>query len=215
MVKKFSGILLPVIAGVLLVGLGALLLLDNTKVIQLAWPLIIGLALASSGVLFLSVTITDRKNWWALIPGLALLGIAAIIVLSEVNSSLADKWSGAIFLGILGLSFWLIYVLNTSNWWAIIPGGVLWVLAGVTILPENVFFLGSVFFIGMALTFFLVFLLPKPEGRMQWALYPAAALLLIGLLAAIGSSNWLKFIWPLALLVGGIILIYFALRKKK
>ena len=212
--KKFSSVLLPVIAGTLLVGLGTLLLLDNFNILQLAWSFVIGLAFASGGILFLTVFIANRKNWWGLISGLTLIGIGGVIILSELNSDLAEVWSGAIFLFAIGLSFWLIYINNTSNWWAIIPGGVLWVLAGVTLLPQDVFFLGSIFFIGLALTFLLVFILPKPEGRMKWALYPAGALLLVGLLAAIGSANWLEFIWPLALLVGGGLLIYFALRKK-
>ena len=91
---------------------------------------------------------------------------------------------------------------------------VCWSLAAVTLLPEETWLSRGVFFLGLGLTFLLVYLLPKAEGRMKWALYPAGALLLVGLLASIGASNWIKFIGQLRSSLGGIVLLFLAIRKK-
>lgn len=212
--KKFSSLVLPIVGGLLLVALGTLLFLNNLDVIDLNWSMLTGPIIALGGLVFLFVFIFDRKNWWALIPACVLLGLGAIILLDALNNPLAGTISGAILFFAIGLSFWLIYINNTSNWWAIIPGGVLWSLGLVTIMPEGIWFSRGVFFLGLALTFLLVYLFPKPEGRMKWALYPAGSLLLVGFLAAVGASNWIKFIWPIALLAGGIILLVLVIRKK-
>ncbi len=211
--KKYTSLFLPVLWGILLITLGTLLLLSNFNIITMDWSLAIGPAFAIGGLAFLAVYLLDRNNWWALIPGLVLIALGAIIFLEQVSENAADQWSGAIFLGAIGLSFWLIYLTKTSNWWAIIPAGVLSSLAVVTLVPENWLVSGSIFFIGLALTFAFVYILPKPEGRMKWALYPAAGLLLVGILATFGATNWLGFIWPSALLIGGGFLIYRAIRK--
>jgi len=225
--KKYTSLFLPVLWGILLITLGTLLLLSNFNIITMDWSLAIGPAFAIGGLAFLAVYLLDRigglaflavylldrNNWWALIPGLVLIALGAIIFLEQVSENAADHWGGAIFLGAIGLSFWLIYLTKTSNWWAIIPAGVLSSLAVVTLVPENWLVSGSIFFIGLALTFAFVYILPKPEGRMKWALYPAAGLLLVGILATLGATNWLGFIWPSALLIGGGFLIYRAIRK--
>jgi hypothetical protein len=212
--KKFSSLFFPVVGGLLLVALGVLLFLNNLDVIDLDWSLLIGPVFALGGLVFLFVFIFDRKNWWALIPAFTLLGLGAIILLGALKIPFVETLSGAILFFAIGLSFWLIYINNTSNWWAIIPGGVLWSLAAVTLLPEETWLSRGIFFLGLGLTFLLVYLLPKAEGRMKWALYPAAALFLVGLLASIGASNWFRFIWPVALLAGGIVLLFLAILKK-
>ena len=33
-------------------------------------------------------------------------------------------WGGALFLGSIGLAFWVIYFVRRDFWWAVIPGGV-------------------------------------------------------------------------------------------
>jgi len=211
--KKYTSIFLPVLGGILLITLGTLLLLSNFNIITMDWSLIIGPIFAIGGLAFLAVYLLDRNNWWSLIPGLVLIALGTLIFLAQASQNAADQWGGAIFLGSIGLSFWLIYLTKTSNWWAIIPAGVLSSLAVVTLVPENWLVSGSIFFTGLALTFALVYILPKPEGRMKWALYPAAGLLLLGILATLGATNWLYFIWPAALLISGGFLIYRAIRK--
>jgi hypothetical protein len=74
--------------------------------------------------------------------------------------------------------------------------------------------MGGAFFLGLAVTFGLVYILPSPSGRMKWALYPAGILLILGILVMLGATNLLNYVWPLALLIAGAYVIYLAVRKK-
>ncbi len=209
-----SRLLLSIIGGLILIAAGVVFLLDNLGMIMLDWELLIGPMFALGGLIFLMVFIFNTENWWALIPGFVLIGIGIIIFMRKNMESLAELWSGAVFLGLLGLAFLLVYLSHRTHWWAIIPGGVLLTLAGVTLIPDNGVLSGGVFFLGMAATFGLVWLLPKPAGRLNWALYPAGILTLIGLLVVLGATNLINYVWPLALLIGGGFILYRALRKK-
>jgi hypothetical protein len=76
--------------------------------------------------------------------------------------------------------------------------------------------LGSVFFLGLALTFLLVALLPNPSGRMNWAFIPAAALLLTAFTAAsFRLQQIMVYVWPIVLVLAGIYLIYIYYRSRK
>jgi hypothetical protein len=102
-------------------------------------------------------------------------------------------------------------------WWAIIPAGVLISLA--TMVGLDAYIPGTdtsgIFLIGLGLTFALVALLPNPQGHMWWAWIPAGALVLIGLILTATAGKMFIYVWPLALILGGGILIYFTLRPRK
>ena len=93
-------------------------------------------------------------------------------------------WVGAMFLGMIGLAFWIVYLTNHDHWWAIIPGGVMLTLAAVSAVAPFAggFATGGLFFLGMGLTFALVGVIPTPQGRMTWAFIPAAVMGIMGLL---------------------------------
>lgn len=211
---KKSRLLFSIVGGIILIAAGVIFLLDNIGLITLDWEMLIGPMFTLGGLVFLLMFIFNTSDWWALIPGFTLIGIGIIIFMGQNMESMAELWSGAVFLGLLGLAFLLIYITHRTNWWAIIPGGVLLTLAGVTLIPDESVLSGGVFFLGMAATFGLVWLLPKPEGRLNWALYPAGILALIGLLVVLGATNLIHYVWPLALLIGGGFILYRALLKR-
>jgi len=94
-------------------------------------------------------------------------------------------------------------------WWAVIPGGTLVTLAVVAALGEVIpgEAVGGIFFLGLAATFGLVYLLPTPQGRMKWAWVPALVLGIMGLLLIVTLGGWINILWPIALiLVGGYVL---------
>lgn len=205
-------ILMPIVGGILLVAAGVIFLLNNLNIITLDWEMLIGPMFAVGGLIFLLVFIFNTDEWWALIPGFVLIGIGIIIFMGQ--NKLADLWTGAVFLAMIGLPFFLVYAFHPAHWWAIIPGGVMVTLAVVSLLPENGVLSGGIFFLGLALTFGLVYILPKPAGKLKWALYPAGILLFIGVLVTLGATNLINYVWPLALLGGGGYVIYRALKKK-
>ncbi len=196
--------------GGLLIVAGALFLLQELDFVLNAWELIMATLFALAGVVFLVAYWSDRSQWWPLIPGLALLSLGALILVDSFLPGI--PWSGAIFLGGIALAFWLIYLLNRENWWAVIPGGVLLTLAVVAGVDPYVGgdAGGGIFFFGLGLTFVLVGLLPSSQGPMRWAFIPAAALLLMAIFLLTPLTPWLNYIWPIALIIlGG----YFILRN--
>lgn len=196
-----------VIFGLILVGAGILFLLQSLNIFMvynLAWAILFALG----GTAFLFVLVQNRENWWAAIPGLTLLAIGVMIFLSDLAPELSDRLGGAIILGAIGLSFWIVYFMSPANWWAIIPGGVMLTLTGITLIDNLVSFdTGGLFFLGLAATFALVYLLPAGR-KMQWALIPAAILGVIGILILAAASSLAAWFWPVALITTGLFLIY-------
>ena len=198
-----------IIGGVLLIAAGILFLLQNFGVLAIGayvWPILFG----SGGLVFLYVFLTSRANWWAIIPGLVLLSLAAVSVLDQFAPQVGENWGGAIFLGGIGLAFWMIYFVKREHWWAVIPGGVLFTLALVAGLSSVLagVEVSGVFFLGLGLTFALLAFLPTPEGRMKWPLIPAGVLLVLGLLMAAAATEIINYLWPAALILAGGYLLF-------
>lgn len=213
MKKSNRRFLMSFVGGVLLIAAGVVFLLSNLEMITISWEMVIGPLMAGGGLIFLLVFITDTDEWWALIPGFILIGVGTNIFMGESMGGVGSPISGAVFLGFVGLPFMAIYLSNHRHWWALIPGGVILTLAGVSLVTDNMALEGGLFFFGLALTFGLVYIAPKPSGKLKWALYPAGILLLLGIFVTLGATNLLGLIGPLALLGIGGYVIYRALRK--
>jgi hypothetical protein len=175
------------------------------------WPVLICIA----SLTFLLVFVTaPQTNWWAAIPGFVLLGLTGTIALNQMVPETAGGWGGALFLGGVALAFWVIYLVNPEHWWAVIPGGVLLTLAlvaGLSSALEGVE-MGGIFLFGLGLTFVLLALLPTPEGRLTWAIIPAVVLLAMGALITAAAAQLINYVWPAALILGGLYLLYRVIR---
>ena len=105
------------------------------------------------------------------------------------------------------------YLTGRDRWWAIIPGGVLFTLAIVSVMPEA--FLsgagsGGLFFLGLALTFLLVALL----ANMRWAFWPAGVLGLLCIFLFFESQVILfSYLAAGALILAGIYIVLRSLRS--
>ncbi len=201
--------------GVVLIVGGVLFLLQNLFGIQLGalfWSILFVLG----GLFFLSVYWTERSNWWAIIPGFVFIGIGLTIGLGALFPAAADILGGTIILGSIGLSFLVIYLLNRDFWWALIPAGVLLTLAVVISLESVLTEFGfvSLFFLGMALTFAVVALLPTSQGRMSWAWIPAGILGIMGIIFGAFSGAFMAYVTPIVLILGGGYLVVRSLVKR-
>jgi hypothetical protein len=203
-----------IFVGLILSGAGFLFLLVNLGLLGPAAAAVWAAAFAAGGGMFLAVFWRDRARWWALIPGFVLLLIGTLIGLDEFVPSFDEAWGGALVLGGISLSFWMIYLTDRARWWAIIPGGVLLSLAAIVILSAQLpgQELSWVIFLGMALTFGLVYLLPTEAGRNRWAIYPAAVMLVMALLLMATMGQVLNILWPVALILAGLYIAYRRLR---
>lgn len=198
------------ILGIGLILLGGLMLLEKMNLIRGASGVFWAFALLAGGVYFALIFLqAPQSRWWAIFPATALVGMGGAALLPAAFSG----WGGGIFLGMLGAGFFIVYLVNRAYWWAIIPGGVLLTLAAVSVLEESSFSgwvsSGSLFFIGLGFTFFLVALLPNPFGKMRWAYIPAIVLVLIGgLIGSQFTAGAIGYIWPAALIFAGLLVIW-------
>jgi hypothetical protein len=202
--------------GLVLVIGGSLLLLDTFGIFQggeLFWTVVS----AVTGILFLSLFLTNRDHWWALIPGTIFIAISALIGLNAFLPGFSENnLGGSIILGGIALSFFLVYLAERSNWWAIIPAGVITTIAIVAGIDTSSLGQanGGIFFLGLGITFALVAILPNSTGQMHWAWIPAGILALMGLVILIAAKEFINYIWPSLLILAGIYLVVRSIMRK-
>ena len=202
--------------GVLLILGGVLFLLDSLGVIAvgaIVWPLLLAIASLAFLIVFLTA---PQTNWWAAIPGFVLLGLTGTVLFDQIAPAAAETWGGSLFLGGISMAFWAVYLVDTENWWAVIPAGVLLTLALIAGLPEDIQGIetGGIFFLGIGLTFAVLALLPTSEGRMTWPIIPALVLLVVGALVTAAAAELINYVWPAILILGGLYLLYRALSSR-
>lgn len=206
-----------IIMGLLLIIGGVLFLLSNLNIFinDIIWAFLFGLA----ALPFLLIFVTDRKSWWTGIPGSALLGLAAVIFYDMFPYHLFGDIGGMLFLGSIGIGFLAVYVRTAlREWWAIIPGGVLLTLATVAGLESflNDAVTGSIFMLGLGLTFAAVYLAPTPVGRNRWAAIPASIMTIIGLASILSNTRMLGVLGAIGLIgLGGYLLLRNASSKRE
>jgi len=200
-----------IVIGTLLVLAGALGFLQAFGFLQNASDLFWGIVFLAAGALFLFVFASSFASggWWAAFPGFVLAGIGVLILLPDALEDIG----GGLFLGALGLSFWMVYLTGRDKWWAIIPGGILFTLAGVAILSDSVLGgtdTGGVFFLGLAVTFLLVAIL----ADIRWAYWPAGVLVVLGIFLFFQSQVYLfSYIAAAALIGAGVYIILRSMRS--
>ena len=196
----------------LLIAVGVLFLLQNFGFLtfsDLVWPILFG----AGGLVFLFVFATDQEQWWALIPGFTLLGLGALIAFGDQLGSLG----AALFLGSIGLSFAVIYLIRRGDfWWAIIPGGVLLSLALMIALEPYLpgAATPAILFLGMGVTFGLVYLVSLSRERMTWALFPAGILGAMGIMWFLSLGGLVNYVWAIGLIVAGAVMLLRAFRPR-
>jgi hypothetical protein len=208
-----------IIVGVCLLVLGVVALLQSLKIVPTSggiWDIFFCAIFALAGLAFLVVLFQNRSNWWAAIPGVILLSIGVLIGLNALAPEIGSKYGGMVVLGGIGLSFWLVYILSPQNWWAIIPGGTLVTLSVITVIPDSSGpIVGGILFLGLAVTFGLLAVLPTGNRRMSWPWIPAAALLVMGIMISISAAQWLNFVWGAILVLAGVFLVARTMLNKK
>jgi hypothetical protein len=197
-----------VVIGAALILLGGLLLLERFGLFRGAADIFWGVVFLAGGAYFLYRFIGNATGeWWAAIPGFALVGIGV----DNLLAGFLRDWGGLFFLGMLGLGFFAVYLSGRERWWAIIPGGVLVTLGIVSVL-NDVYAAretGGLFFLGLGLTFLLVAVL----ASLSWAYIPGVILVVMGALVGTQFAGSLNYVWPAALILAGLLLIYQFVRR--
>ncbi len=200
-----------VVAGLLLIALGVVLTLAQLNLLDLSGEWVGPVVMLVGAAVFLSIWSGNRKEWWPLIPGLVLAawsaaGILDLLGVGEPVTGLVGIWGTA-------LPFLLIFLQNRkSNWWALIPGGIVLLVgtAGVlgSVLGEE--WVDVLVLVGIALAFLGVFVANR---RSKWALIPAGVLGLV----AIGSvpvQGVAQLLGAGLLILAGLALILFSVLRR-
>jgi hypothetical protein len=205
-----------ILIGALLIGAGVLFLLETFNVLEGAWSILWTAAFLGGSIIFFYVYFSDRQQWWALIPAMTLLGLAGTVFVETYLPGISNV-GGALFLGGIGLGFWVIYLTNREFWWAIIPGGVLLTLGAVTLSEDLIDgdSGGGIFFMGLAFTFLLVALLAKPRENFWWAYIPAGVLFVLGVFLIGPLQSLFNYIWPVGLILVGGFLLFRNFRRER
>ena len=208
-----------IIAGIVLMAVGLLLLLDLLGIVR-SLAYLLPLIFVAVGVLFLSLFLRRRENWWAAIPGSVFLGLAAVVTATQLTEGRAG---GALLFLFMAAGFGAVYLRERANWWALIPCGVMITLAVIVVLPAELQGppVAAVLFLGLAATFGLLSLVPvrtaDHTGRMRWPLVPAAALAVLGVVFALQAAALLlaiDVVLPAAMILAGIGLLVYAYRAR-
>ena len=80
--------------------------------------------LASIALPFLWVFLHDRDQWWALIPAYVLLAVGVMVGLIGLGV-IDGLLIAAYVMFAIAIPFFVVYIRNTAEWWALIPGGIM------------------------------------------------------------------------------------------
>ena len=102
---------------------------------------------------FLAVWYRDRAQWWALIPAYVLTAVGLMVGLIGLGV-LSELLVPAFVLLAIAFPFFVVYARDRSQWWSLIPGGVLAVIGLSFLIAEGALaIVGSVLLIGVGLWF--------------------------------------------------------------
>ncbi|MEE4194258.1 MAG: hypothetical protein V2J07_03570 [Anaerolineae bacterium] len=163
------------------------------------------------GIAFLITFLLHNHYWWALIPGTILTGIGAATVVEVLFPRSSSNLVAFIVLGSIGLAFLLVFFVKRSNWWAIIPAGVLASVAALVLTG-----LVGLLFVGFAVTFALIPLLVGRQHWWAWIVCAVMAVMGVSFLffeTALGTIG--RFFLPILLIVLGIAAIVQVMLPKK
>lgn len=168
------------------------------------------------GLAFLAVYFNDRIRWWALLVAY-IFGVLSIAPMLAAFGEMA-AYFGSVFLFAVALPFFVIYFRSADNWWAIIPAGAVSVVAVIAtvaiagLINDNSSggFVGAFLMGGLSATFAVVWL----RHAKDWARIVTIVLAVLAV-ASVFFVSYFEMFWPFAFIVGGLYLLYIAIRKPK
>jgi hypothetical protein len=87
---------------------------------------------------FLMAFLRNQEQWWALIPTYILLAVGVMVGLIG-ERILRDLLIPAYVLLAIAIPFFVVYVRDTKQWWALIPGGITAIIGVSFLLAEGTF----------------------------------------------------------------------------
>ena len=121
-----------IISYVMLAVAGLLTLLELNV---LSDPFVATYVLLAIALPFLVAFLFNRANWGLLIPAYVLTVIGVMVPLIELGV-LGDILIAAYIMFAIAIPFFVVYLRNSQNWWALIPAGILTFIGLAFIIAE-------------------------------------------------------------------------------
>lgn len=205
--------------GILLILAGSLLALQQFGYLggNISDALFTGLW-ALGAIYFGNMFLQNRSQWWFALIALILGSRAVSGLFDLVLPDFGVDIGGALFFGAIGAGFLVVYRRQASNWWAIIPAGVLFTLAIISIVDDLPgtplpFDSGGLLFFGIGLTFLVLSFINAEGQRLSWASIPAVVLIAFGFFVGFGEAASWNFIWPSLIILFGAYFLITSLRR--
>jgi hypothetical protein len=165
---------------------------------------------------FLFIYFNNRTRIWALIVAYV-FGVLSIAPMLAAYGEVA-AYFGTVFLLAVALPFYILYFRSENNWWAIIPAGVMTVVAVIATLAiaglindaTSGGYVNAFMMAGLAATFAVVWL----RHNRPWAKIVTLVLAALAIASGFFVSSY-EIFWPIAIILGGIYLLYTSLRRPK
>jgi len=165
---------------------------------------------------FFVVYLTNRTRFWAAIVAYVtfVLSIAPLMSMGGRDA----EYFGSVFMFAVALPFFFLYFRSEKFWWAIIPAGVMTVLGVIVTLAiaglindsTSGAFVGAFLMGGFAVTFAILWL----RHDKAWARIVAIVLALLAV-SSIFFVSYYEIVWPIIIILGGVYLLYTAMRRPK
>lgn len=222
----FFGLLLPFVAAYLtdrirnwwaLIPGGVMLFLALTTLLvdTVGGEWVGAMFLLLIGLAFLAVYLNNQTRIWALIVAYV-FGVLSIAPMLAAGGEIA-AYFGSVFLFGVALPFFILYFRSMDNWWAIIPAGALSVVGVVVTLAiaglihdgTSGGYINAFLMAGLAVIFAILWL----RHNKAWAKIVAIVLAAVAVASVFFVSSY-EIFWPVAIILGGIYLLYTAMRPK-
>ena len=198
--------------GLYLIIFGALLLLEIHGYIDITLKTVIGsIFVILSIFVFVKRGSYKSKNMLTLLA--ILLSILGIVLIVDSYYAIADEIMFAAILIAISYYFFRIHFKEPQPAWPVIPGGIFFVFAALSILgtfellpnPQ----LWFVFIFGLACTFWYLFFIRDDVNRLKWTLYPSVILTLFSLfiLTQTWETRIISLVLPITIIVMGLYLV--------
>lgn len=100
--------------------IAAIILLSTTN---LEGEIVAMLIMSAIGLPFLYVYLRNHAHWWALIPAYVMFAIGVFVFLA--SGRMDDNLLVTYIMFAIALPFFVVFLRNRANWWALIPGGIM------------------------------------------------------------------------------------------
>ena len=209
MQPKVSGITV----GIGLIFLGILLLLNNFVGFDFPDEYFVAVIFGIASFFFYNHYFRDKSKWWSFVLGSVFLFLTVTLVMSG-SRSIEDELIGVALFWISAGTFLWAYLQNKRQWWPLIPTGVLFTLGFIVLSEATRFHMGGVnpgfyFFIGLALTFGVLYFLKNEVRNLSWAAFPGLGCLGIALIIGLTDRYSIEgqIVAPLIFIILGLYLL--------